>query len=153
MTKPTYSWPLRTVSTSVALGCKCGGFSPPRAKSRRARETPRVLSPTRSFTFTGVTLEFTGLFVSPGLSRPEKKKSSTFTSAGFLQTTPLTNTALLRCNQNNGTCVRVIFRRLDKQNSTHHWPWCQPHKSLEADSDRRPLPGWPRGRGRGTREH
>ncbi|KAF4373329.1 hypothetical protein F8388_026160 [Cannabis sativa] len=87
-TKPTYSVPSATKRISEARG-------PYGAKSIRARDTPSVLSPGRLSTKTAVTLEPTALSVLPGMLIPEKKKSSAFTSSGFLQNLPFTNTAQL----------------------------------------------------------
>ncbi|KAF4365863.1 hypothetical protein F8388_002733 [Cannabis sativa] len=67
-TKPTYSVPSATKSISEARGLS---------------------------TSTAVTLEPTALSVLPGMLIPEKKKSSAFTSSGFLQNLPFTNTARL----------------------------------------------------------
>lgn len=53
---------------------------------------PRVLSPASWFTFTGVTLDPTLFDVLPGISRPERKKSSAVTCIGGLQAKPFTRT-------------------------------------------------------------
>ena len=70
----------------------CGGFRPYGAKSMRANDMPRVLRPRILSTFTRLTLNPSLFSVFPGLSSPEKKKSSAVVSFGSLQNFPLTKT-------------------------------------------------------------
>ncbi|KAF5444012.1 hypothetical protein F2P56_036519 [Juglans regia] len=93
VTNPTYRVPSKTMRNSVARGWVWGGFKPYEAKSMRAKDMPRVLSPARLSTFTAVTLDPRGFEVSLGLFSPEKKKSLAEASFGSLQNFPFTNTA------------------------------------------------------------
>jgi hypothetical protein len=90
LTNPTYNWPCSTVRTLMARGWVWGTLMPPWAKSRRAREMPRVLRPRSCMAKTDVTSLAVGLLVLPGLLRPWNTKFETFTSAAFLHTMPLT---------------------------------------------------------------
>ena len=93
VTNPTKRVPSMTTKSSVPRGWMWGGFRPYGAKSRRAKDTPRVLRPGNLSTFTRLTLDpslFAAVF--PGILSPGKKKSFAVTYAGSLQNFPFTNT-------------------------------------------------------------
>ena len=93
VTNPTKRVPSTTTKSSVPHGWMWGRFKPYGAKSRRAKDMPRVLRPDNLSTFTRLTLDPSLLAaVFPGILSPEKKKSLAMTIAGSLQNFPFTNT-------------------------------------------------------------
>ncbi len=65
-----------------------------------------MLMPGKSAAKAAVTLLPRGLLVFPGVAKPENLKSFAFTSAGFLQTRPLTMVGLLESPTQKAIGVR-----------------------------------------------
>ena len=85
MKNPTKKVPLMTTKSSMPQGWVWGGFRPYGAKSRRAKDMPRVLRPANLLTLTRVTFDPTLFPVFQGILSSEKKKSFAETIAGTLQ--------------------------------------------------------------------
>ena len=91
----------------------CGGSKPYGAKSRWAKNMPRVFKPSSISTFTRVTLNPTLFAVFAGILSPEKKKSSAVTVGGSLQNFSFTNTT-----QRKVFHCRKKKKKMTKQNKT-----------------------------------
>ena len=99
----------------------CGGSKPYGAKSRRAKDMPRVFKPGSISTFTRVTLNPTLFAVFAGILSPEKKKSSAVTASGFLQNFPFTNTTqrkFFHCQKNK---IKIKIKIKQKTKKKHFY--------------------------------
>ena len=109
----------------------CGGSKPYGAKSRWAKNMPRVFKPSSISTFTRVTLNPTLFAVFARILSPEKKKSSAVTVGGSLQNFSFTNTTRRKVFH----CKKKKKNDKTKQNTSVTMDKSSKKKKTDVDDD------------------